>query len=185
MRIQYLRLHGVVRSTPSQPRPSTRELMNGRLGVGSWRSICRSQSARSVGAEQVAANEFLPKRLARSTVCSNDIKIKGYAGESRLRVPFAHATLTSFAQHRWPKNVVAAGHRCLSGRACQVTRRAGDAPRLGQRRLGADAPPYHARGCWWPWYASEQKGFITGQILAVDGGASLACSDFPMKFQHG
>jgi NAD(P)-dependent dehydrogenase (short-subunit alcohol dehydrogenase family) len=32
---------------------------------------------------------------------------------------------------------------------------------------------------------SEQAGFITGQILAVDGGASLACADFPMNFQHG
>jgi NAD(P)-dependent dehydrogenase (short-subunit alcohol dehydrogenase family) len=32
---------------------------------------------------------------------------------------------------------------------------------------------------------SEQAGFITGQILAVDGGASLACADFPMNFQQG
>jgi NAD(P)-dependent dehydrogenase (short-subunit alcohol dehydrogenase family) len=32
---------------------------------------------------------------------------------------------------------------------------------------------------------SEQAGFITGQTLAVDGGASLACADFPMNFQHG
>jgi enoyl-[acyl-carrier protein] reductase III len=32
---------------------------------------------------------------------------------------------------------------------------------------------------------SEQAGFITGQILAVDGGASLACADFPMGFQRG
>lgn len=32
---------------------------------------------------------------------------------------------------------------------------------------------------------SEQAGFITGQILAVDGGASLACADFPMAFQNG
>jgi NAD(P)-dependent dehydrogenase (short-subunit alcohol dehydrogenase family) len=32
---------------------------------------------------------------------------------------------------------------------------------------------------------SEQVGFITRQILAVDGGASLACADFPMNFQHG
>jgi NAD(P)-dependent dehydrogenase (short-subunit alcohol dehydrogenase family) len=32
---------------------------------------------------------------------------------------------------------------------------------------------------------SEQAEFITGQILAVDGGASLACADFPMNFQHG
>jgi enoyl-[acyl-carrier protein] reductase III len=28
---------------------------------------------------------------------------------------------------------------------------------------------------------SEQAGFITGQILAVDGGASLACPDLPMN----
>jgi enoyl-[acyl-carrier protein] reductase III len=32
---------------------------------------------------------------------------------------------------------------------------------------------------------SEQAGFITGQILAVDGGASLACPDLPMKLQYG
>jgi NAD(P)-dependent dehydrogenase (short-subunit alcohol dehydrogenase family) len=32
---------------------------------------------------------------------------------------------------------------------------------------------------------SEQAGFITGQILAVDGGASLSCADFPMNFQQG
>jgi Enoyl-(Acyl carrier protein) reductase len=32
---------------------------------------------------------------------------------------------------------------------------------------------------------SEQAGFITGQIVAVDGGASLACADLPMKFQQG
>jgi len=32
---------------------------------------------------------------------------------------------------------------------------------------------------------SDQAGFITGQILAVDGGASLACADFPMAFQKG
>lgn len=32
---------------------------------------------------------------------------------------------------------------------------------------------------------SEQAGFITGQTLAVDGGASLACADFPMNFQRG
>jgi enoyl-[acyl-carrier protein] reductase III len=32
---------------------------------------------------------------------------------------------------------------------------------------------------------SEQAGFITGQILAVDGGASLACPDLPMNLQYG
>jgi enoyl-[acyl-carrier protein] reductase III len=32
---------------------------------------------------------------------------------------------------------------------------------------------------------TEQAGFITGQILAVDGGASLACPDLPINFQHG
>lgn len=32
---------------------------------------------------------------------------------------------------------------------------------------------------------SEQAGFITVQILAVDGGASLACADFPMNLQRG
>jgi enoyl-[acyl-carrier-protein] reductase (NADH) len=32
---------------------------------------------------------------------------------------------------------------------------------------------------------SDQAGLIVGQILAVDGGASLACADFPMAFQKG
>ena len=32
---------------------------------------------------------------------------------------------------------------------------------------------------------SEQVGFITGQTLYVDGGASLASPDFPMEFQKG
>ncbi|MCO6415856.1 SDR family oxidoreductase [Siccirubricoccus sp. KC 17139] len=32
---------------------------------------------------------------------------------------------------------------------------------------------------------SEQAGFITGQTLHVDGGASLASADFPMEFQRG
>jgi NAD(P)-dependent dehydrogenase (short-subunit alcohol dehydrogenase family) len=32
---------------------------------------------------------------------------------------------------------------------------------------------------------SEQAGFITGQMLHVDGGASLASADFPMEFQKG
>lgn len=32
---------------------------------------------------------------------------------------------------------------------------------------------------------SEQAGFVTGQMLHVDGGASLASPDFPMEFQKG
>ena len=32
---------------------------------------------------------------------------------------------------------------------------------------------------------SEQAGFVTGQTLHVDGGASLASADFPMEFQSG
>src|SRR3954470_2216599 len=32
---------------------------------------------------------------------------------------------------------------------------------------------------------SEQAGFITGQTLHEDGGASLASADFPMEFQRG
>jgi NAD(P)-dependent dehydrogenase (short-subunit alcohol dehydrogenase family) len=32
---------------------------------------------------------------------------------------------------------------------------------------------------------AEQAGFITGQTLHVDGGASLASADFPMEFQKG
>jgi NAD(P)-dependent dehydrogenase (short-subunit alcohol dehydrogenase family) len=32
---------------------------------------------------------------------------------------------------------------------------------------------------------SEQASFITGQILSVDGGASLACADLPMGLQQG
>ncbi|MDO9713349.1 SDR family oxidoreductase [Paracraurococcus lichenis] len=32
---------------------------------------------------------------------------------------------------------------------------------------------------------SEQAGFVTGQTLHVDGGASLASPDFPMEFQRG
>jgi NAD(P)-dependent dehydrogenase (short-subunit alcohol dehydrogenase family) len=32
---------------------------------------------------------------------------------------------------------------------------------------------------------SEQAGFVTGQTLHVDGGASLASADFPMEFQRG
>jgi enoyl-[acyl-carrier protein] reductase III len=31
---------------------------------------------------------------------------------------------------------------------------------------------------------SDEAGFITGQILGVDGGASLACPDLPMHIQH-
>jgi enoyl-[acyl-carrier protein] reductase III len=32
---------------------------------------------------------------------------------------------------------------------------------------------------------SDQAGFVTGQTLHVDGGASLASPDFPMEFQKG
>jgi NAD(P)-dependent dehydrogenase (short-subunit alcohol dehydrogenase family) len=32
---------------------------------------------------------------------------------------------------------------------------------------------------------SNEAGYITGQILAVDGGASLACCDLPMNLQRG
>jgi NAD(P)-dependent dehydrogenase (short-subunit alcohol dehydrogenase family) len=32
---------------------------------------------------------------------------------------------------------------------------------------------------------SVQAGFVTGQTLHVDGGASLASGDFPMEFQRG
>ena len=32
---------------------------------------------------------------------------------------------------------------------------------------------------------SEQAGFVTGQTLRVDGGASLASPDFPMDFLRG
>jgi enoyl-[acyl-carrier protein] reductase III len=32
---------------------------------------------------------------------------------------------------------------------------------------------------------SEQAGFVTGQTVHVDGGASLASPDFPMEFQRG
>lgn len=32
---------------------------------------------------------------------------------------------------------------------------------------------------------SEQAGFVTGQVLHVDGGASLATADFPMGLQSG
>ena len=32
---------------------------------------------------------------------------------------------------------------------------------------------------------AEQAGFVTGQTLHVDGGASLASADFPIEFQRG
>ena len=32
---------------------------------------------------------------------------------------------------------------------------------------------------------AEEAGFVTGQIIHVDGGASVASSDFPLKLQTG
>jgi NAD(P)-dependent dehydrogenase (short-subunit alcohol dehydrogenase family) len=32
---------------------------------------------------------------------------------------------------------------------------------------------------------SQEAGWITGQVIAVDGGASLMNSDFPLEIQRG
>jgi NAD(P)-dependent dehydrogenase (short-subunit alcohol dehydrogenase family) len=50
---------------------------------------------------------------------------------------------------------------------------------MGRLTTPADAGDAVALLC------SEQAGFITGQTLHVDGGASLASADFPMEFQRG
>ena len=99
----------------------------------------------------------------------------------------------------------ARGNRPVGDVRCQRTARGGAfLPTSARSHSGAaaqlDGQPSFCKDGWVPMrrlttpadvgdavalLCSEQVGFITGQILAVDGGASLASADFPLNFQQG